>query len=178
MLAKLFNSGQRNAQRYIKQLSQSDADQRLALLAQMRHAQDSGALQPVPVPLQQFLNEQLATEDNIEVKLALVAWIDDLDALASLLSNDVTQQAAAKRVVELNPKNSDLINDPRVVNERITSASASEVNALVGSCEDRRTISYPGRARSRPRPTPCAESTNVALGKRVNRARKVFARSQ
>ena len=86
----------------------------------------------MPVPLQQFLNEQLATEDNTEVKLALVAWIDDLDALASLLSNDVTQQAAAKRVVELNPTNSDLINDPRVVNERITSASAGEVNALVG----------------------------------------------
>ena len=132
MLAKLFNSGQRNAQRYIKQLSHGDAEQRLALLAQMRQAQDSGALQPVPVPLQQFLNEQLATEDNTEVKLALVAWIDDLDTLASLLSNDVTQQAAAKRVVELNPTNSDLINDPRVVNERITSASASEVNALVG----------------------------------------------
>ena len=80
MLAKFFSSEQRTAQRYIEQLSQSDADQRLTLLAQMRQAQDSGALQPVPVPLQQFLNEQLATEDNTEVKLALVAWIDDLDA--------------------------------------------------------------------------------------------------
>ena len=131
MLAKFFSSEQRTAQRYIKQLSQSDADQRLTLLAQMRQAQDSGALQPVPVPLQQFLNEQLATEDNTEVKLALVAWIDDLDALASLLSSDVTVHAAAKRIVELDPKNSDLINDPRVINERIASASPNQVHALV-----------------------------------------------
>ena len=153
MLAKLFNSGQRNAQRYIKQLSHGDAEQRLALLTQMRHAQDSGALQPVPVPLQQFLNEQLATEDNTEVKLALVAWIDDLDALASLLSNDVTQQAAAKRVVELNPTNSDLINDPRVVNERITSASAGEVNALVGlasTAEQLATLAVRAHAQDQP----------------------------
>ena len=130
MLAKLFNSGQRNAQRYIKQLSHGDVEQRLALLTQMRHAQDSGALQPVPVPLQQFFTSSWPPKTTPRL-LALVAWIDDLDALASLLSNDVTQQAAAKRVVELNPTNSDLINDPRVVNERITSASAGEVNALV-----------------------------------------------
>ena len=104
MLAKFFSSEQRTAQRHIEQLSQSDADQRLTLLAQMRQAQDSGALQPVPVPLQQFLNEQLATEDNTEVKVALVAWIDDLDALASLLTSDLTVHAAAKRIVELDPK--------------------------------------------------------------------------
>ena len=106
MLAKFFSSEQRTAQRYIKQLSQSDADQRLTLLAQMRQAQDSGELQPVPAPLKQFLNEQLAAEDNIEVKVALVAWIDDLDALASLLTSDLTVHAAAKRIVELDPKNS------------------------------------------------------------------------
>ena len=52
----------------------------------MRQAQDSGELQSVPAPLKQFLNEQLAAEDNAEVKVALVAWIDDLDALSLVVN--------------------------------------------------------------------------------------------
>ncbi|MEE6247807.1 MAG: hypothetical protein VX375_06945, partial [Pseudomonadota bacterium] len=153
MLAKFFSSEQRTAQRYIEQLSQSDADQRLTLLAQMRQAQDSGELQPVPAPLKQFLNEQWAAEDNIEVKVALVAWIDDLDALASLLTSDLTVHAAAKRIVELDPKNSDLINDPRVINERIASASPNQVHALVDLAktpEQLATLAIRARAQDQP----------------------------
>jgi exonuclease SbcC len=172
VLAKFFSSEQRTAQRYIKQLRQSDADQRLTLLAQMRQAQDSGELQPVPAPLKQFLNEQLAAEDNIEVKVALVAWIDDLDALASLLTSDLTVHAAAKRIVELDPKNSDLINDPRVIIERIANASPNQVHALVDLAktpEQLATLAIRAHAQDQPhvlnQPMLCTEKGLIALEK-------------
>ena len=114
----------------------------------------------------------MAAEDNIEVSVALVAWIDDLDALASLLASDLAVHAAAKRIVELDPKNSDLINDPRVINERIASASPNQVHALVDLAktpEQLATLAIRAHAQDQPhvlnQPMLCTEKGLIALEK-------------
>ena len=131
MALKFFNSEQRIAQKYITQLTAANAEQRLVLLTQMRDAQKSAKPLQLTQALQQCLNELLSTESTTEVKLALIAWADDLEVLATLLQDEATAKVAARRVVELNPEHSLVASNPRVIAERINDASPDQARGLV-----------------------------------------------
>lgn len=130
MLKTFFNSDLRAGKKYRQQFSNGDSAQRLHVLNQINEAKATGSLNDIPPELQQLFNNALTVEQDIQVKIALLPWIEDLDALASLLEDDATAQAAARRLVELTPADSPLNDNPWVVAERFNTAPTNQVRAL------------------------------------------------
>ncbi|HCY04119.1 MAG TPA: hypothetical protein DHU16_01605, partial [Gammaproteobacteria bacterium] len=130
MLKTFFNSDLRAGKKYQQQFSNGDSAQRLHVLNQINEAKATGSLNDIPPELQQLFNNALTVEQDIQVKIALLPWIEDLDALASLLEDDATAQAAARRLVELTPADSPLNDNPWVVAERFNTAPTNQVRAL------------------------------------------------
>ena len=130
MLKTFFNSDLRAGKKYQQQFSNGDSAQRLHVLNQINEAKAAGSLNDIPSELQRFFNNALAVEQDIQVKIALLPWIDDLDALASLLEDGATAQPAARRLVELTPADSPLNDNPWLVAERFNTAPADQVRTL------------------------------------------------
>ena len=130
MLKQLLNADLRASKKYQRQFSEGDSEQRLRVLNQISEAKAAGTISHIDSELQQLFNSSLACEEDTDVKIALSAWADDLDALASMLSDDTTARAAARRLIEVAPVNSPLSDNPWVLAERFNSAPADQVRAL------------------------------------------------
>ena len=130
MFKRLFNFDERSTRKLVAELESSKDHAQVEILKSL--AKDKGSEELVE-PLKQTIKDLLQSSASDEVRRSAMQLIEDHSLLEPFLSKENLATTAAARIIALVGADQahPIMADPRVINARITSAAAADVDGLI-----------------------------------------------